>query len=79
MAAALTAGVLGTITINYASNVLWASAPSITATIASAGTTGAYTLQTCQASSTTTVGTLKVKTDVTQTYGINILAIGRWK
>ena len=79
VSSALTAGVLGTITINYASNVFWASAPSIVATIASAGTTGTYTLQTCQASSTTTVGTIKVKTDVTQSYGINIVAIGRWK
>jgi hypothetical protein len=79
VSAALTAGSLGTVTLTYASNVLWASAPNITATIASASSTGTYTLQTLQASSTTTVGTIRVKTDVSQTYGINIIAVGRWK
>ena len=76
---ALTAGTLGTVTLTYASNVLWASAPSISATIASASVTGTYTLQTLQASSTTAVGTIRAKTDVTQTYGINVIAVGRWK
>ncbi len=75
----LSAGAIGTITLTYASNVLWVSAPQVIATLASASLTGAYTLQTLQASSTNTTGTIRIKTDVTQTYGVNVIAVGRWK
>ena len=78
-ALSLTAGVLASQDITYFSNVVWASAPKITASINSASSTAGYTLQTLQVSSTTSSINIKAKADVTQTYGVSIIAVGRWK
>ena len=77
--AAFTAGTLGTITVNYASNVLWASAPTIMASVSSAASTSGYADQQLRATSTTSTATISAKFDTTQTHGINLLAVGRWK
>ena len=74
-----TAGTLHTVTLTFASNVLWVSAPIATVTVTSASSTGAYTLQTLQASSTTAVCTIRFKADVSQTYGLGVTLSGRWK
>lgn len=74
-----TAGTLHTITLTFASNVMWSAAPIPTVTVTSANLFGTYTLQTLQASSTTTVCTIRFKADVSQTYGLGVTLTGRWK
>lgn len=74
-----TAATLVTSTTNYSSNVLWASAPSVVASIQTASSTDGFVISMMRASSTTSVLTIKLKTDVTQNYGIAVFAIGRWK
>lgn len=74
-----TAGTLTTVTTPYSSNVLWASAPRVVAQVASANSTGGYNMNQLESSSTATDLTLDVIASVAQTYGISVIAIGRWK
>lgn len=79
VSAAFTAVTLGTITITYGSNVVWASAPVCSVTVSSAVSTSGYADQQLRATSTTSAMTISAKFDVTQTHGFNVLAVGRWK
>jgi hypothetical protein len=76
---AATAGTLHTVTLTFASNVLWAAAPVPTVTVTTVSATGTYTLQTLRAQATTTTCTISFKADVSQTYGLGVTLSGRWK
>lgn len=74
-----TPATLTTTTVNYSSNVAWASAPRIVAQVNSANSTGAYNVDQLEVSSTTTQIRLDMIASVAQTYGVSVFAIGRWK
>jgi len=74
-----TANTLVTSTASFASNVVWASAPTVAASIQSANSTDGFIISMMRAVATTSQLTIKLKTDQTQTYGIGVIAVGRWK
>jgi hypothetical protein len=74
-----TANTLVTSTTSFSSNVVWTSAPTVSASIQSAVSTDGFVIAMMRAAATTTQLTIKLKTDQTQTYGIGVIAVGRWK
>lgn len=79
MAFSGTANTLVKQTANFTSNVRWVSSPAVVASIASYSSTSGFNTSILIATATTSKVDVSIKTDQTQTYGVNVLAIGRWK
>lgn len=73
------AGALQDFTVGLSSNVIWQDGPTISATVTSATSTGNYTVSQLRARMTTAELTISMIASVAQTYGIQIIAVGKWK
>ena len=74
-----TAGTAETFTQSFFSNVAWASAPYVVASVGSINSTNTFTLNRLSATATTSQITILLNASVNQTYGVQVVAIGRWK
>ncbi len=74
-----TAGTAETFTQSFFSNVVWSSAPYIVVSVGSVSSTNTFTLNRLSATATTSQITILLNASVNQTYGVQVVAIGRWK
>jgi hypothetical protein len=74
-----TAGTSQNFVQTFSSNILWASAPYITATVSSFDSTAAFIINHLVCAASTTQATISIQSDVNQTYGVALVAVGRWK
>lgn len=72
-------GAIQTFTQNFLSNTIWASAPYVTATVSSHSSTSGFVINYLEANATTAAASIMINATVNQTYGVNIMAVGRWK
>jgi hypothetical protein len=79
VAVAGVAATTATTVTNYTSNVLWVSAPTVVVSLGSVSSTYNAVVHVLAATTSTTQLTTVLRTDTTQTYGLRVLAIGRWK
>lgn len=73
------ANTLQNFTTVFSSNVLWVGAPIATATVGSVSSSGGYTMSQLRALTTTSQITININASLVQTYGIQVIAVGRWK
>lgn len=74
-----TAGTVQTFTQNFFLNTVWAEAPIVTASVGSVNSTNTFAITRLSATATTSAISILLNASVNQTYGVNVIAIGRWK
>lgn len=74
-----TAGALQSFNAAFSANELFIGSPVVTATISSVNSTSAYSLSYLMASANSSAITVNLNASVNQTYGVSVIAVGRWK
>jgi hypothetical protein len=72
-------GSLQTFNQAFNANTVWASAPYVSATVTSFDSTGSFVMNYLVAAATTSQASVVINATVNQTYGVTLIAVGRWK
>ena len=78
VAVSATAATQISVATNFPSTSTWVGTPRVSATIGSVGSTNTYTVTRLSCDRTATNYTVWLNASVTQTYNIDVVAIGRW-
>lgn len=80
VAVAATAATLATVTTSFPSTIVWVgSAPHVSVDVVATSSTDAFNINRLSCTRTLADFSIKLNASVTQTYSVDVIAVGRWK